>query len=73
MARKGIDKTFLHYGVRTEDMHVIEELCKERDFDIDPVWLQEQILKPFQAERNKNGLMDEKNLAKLLKRALKNI
>ena len=29
MARKGIDSTFLHYGVRTEDMALIEQTCQD--------------------------------------------
>ena len=43
MARKGIDSTFLHYGVRTEDMALIEQACQ--DSDINTEWLKEQILK----------------------------
>lgn len=27
MARKGIDRMFLNYGVRTEDMALIEQTC----------------------------------------------
>ena len=26
MARKGIDSTFLHYGIRTSDMDIIQEI-----------------------------------------------
>ena len=33
MAR-GLDRIFLHYGVRQEDMDIIEQAC--RDCDIDP-------------------------------------
>ena len=41
--RKGIDSTFLHYGVRNEDMSLIEQACQ--DSDINTEWLKEQILK----------------------------
>lgn len=48
MAR-GLDRVFLHYGVRQEDMEIIEQSC--RDCDIDPEWLKEQVLMPCNKER----------------------
>lgn len=69
--RKGIDSTFLHYGVRTEDMVLIEQACK--DSDIDTEWLKEQILKPYNEERNNQNFVEEKKLTKILKKALKNL
>ena len=41
---KGLDRVFLHYGVRQEDMEIIEQLC--RDCDIDAEWLKEYVLMP---------------------------
>ena len=29
--KKGIDRTFLHYGVRGEDMALIEQTCQDSD------------------------------------------
>lgn len=69
--RKGIDSTFLHYGVRNEDMALIEQACQ--DSDIDTEWLKEQILKPYNEERNNQNFMEEKKLTKILKKALKNV
>jgi hypothetical protein len=71
MARKGIDSTFLHYGVRTEDMALIEQSCQ--DADINAEWLKESILKPYNEERNNQNVVEEKKLVKILKKALKNI
>jgi hypothetical protein len=71
MARKGIDSTFLHYGVRTEDMALIEQACQ--DSDINTEWLKEQILKPYNEERNNQNFVEEKKLTKILKKALKNV
>ncbi len=70
---KGLDRVFLHYGVRKEDMELIEQLC--RDNDIDAEWLKEYILKPYNEERNNQGVLtvDDKKLTKILKKALKNI
>ena len=71
MARKGIDSTFLHYGVRNEDMSLIEQTCQ--DSDINTEWLKEQILKPYNEERNNQNFVEEKKLTKILKKALKNV
>ena len=69
--RKGIDSTFLHYGVRKEDMALIEQTCQ--DSDIDTEWMKEQILKPYNEERNNQNFVEEKKLTKILKKALKNL
>lgn len=71
MARKGIDSTLLHYGVRTEDMPLIEQVCE--DSNINPEWLKEHILKPYSEERNNQNFVEEKKLVKILKKALKNL
>ncbi|MBR1556175.1 MAG: hypothetical protein IJ647_00220 [Prevotella sp.] len=69
--RKGIESTFLHYGVRPEDMALIEQACQ--DSGIDTEWLKEQILKPYNEERNNQNFVEEKKLTKILKKALKNL
>ena len=67
---KGLDRVFLHYGVRKEDMELIEQLC--RDNDIDAEWLKEYILKPYNEARNEEAI-DEKKLRKILNKALKEV
>ena len=68
---KGLDSIFLHYGVRKEDMALIEQSC--RDNDIDENWLKEYILKPYNEERNNQNVVEEKKLMKILKKAIKNV
>ena len=69
--RKGIDSTFLHYGVRREDMALIEQSCQ--DSGIDAEWLKENLLKPYNEERNNQNVVEEKKLAKIVRKALKNL
>lgn len=69
--RKGIDSTFLHYGVRREDLALIEQSCE--DSGINGEWLKENILKPYNEERNNQNVVEEKKLTKILKKALKNL
>lgn len=82
MAKKTIDSTFLHYGIQSDDMQIIEQAC--RDNDIDAEWLKEHILKAYNSQRNddnatKDEKADEKEkkekkmINKILKKALKNV
>ena len=65
--KKGLDRTFLHYGIRQE---IIE--AATRDADIDAEWMKEYILKPYNEARNEEAV-DEKKLRKILNNALKKI
>ena len=70
MANKGIDSCFLHYGIRLEDMELIESACAEADIDSD--WLKENILKPYNDEKI-NGIIEEKKVKSIVSKALKKI
>jgi hypothetical protein len=71
MSKKGLDTLFVHYGIRREDMRVIEALCNEYDVDFD--WLQEDILKLYHERKIRNEDLDEKALKKVLEKALQKI
>lgn len=71
--KKSLDRTFLNYGIRQDDMQLIESACQTKGIDAD--WLKNYILKPFQDERNnqKETNLDEKKVMRILKKALKEI
>ena len=71
--KKGLDRTFLNYGIREDDMMLIESACQSEGIDAD--WLKDCIIKPFQDERNNQNEanLDEKKVARILKKALKEI
>ncbi len=46
---KGIDQKFVHYGIRRDDLAMIEDICTAEG--IDPDWLSEEILKAYHAKR----------------------
>ena len=71
MSKKGLDTLFVHYGIRREDMQVIEALCTEYEIDFD--WLQEDILKLYHEKKIRNEDLDEKALKKVLEKALQKI
>lgn len=68
MSKKGLDTLFVHYGIRQEDMRVIEALCTE--YDIDAEWLKEHLLKPYHEAKIKNEELDTKTLTKLIEKGL---
>ena len=67
--KKGIDRTFLHYGIRQEDMEIIEQACQ--DNGIDEEWMKENIIKEYNEERHNQNELDDKTLSKIIKKALK--
>ncbi len=68
MQNKGLDTTFIHYGIRKEDMTIIEQLCEKNEIDFS--WLQENILKEFHSLRISNEEIDQKTIEKIIEKAL---
>lgn len=52
MAKKGLDTTFLHYGIRKEDITLIETLSINHQLDFD--WVKEDLLKEFHERKIRN-------------------
>ena len=71
MSKKGLDTLFVHYGIRKEDMAIIEALCRE--FNIDPDWIREDLLKIYHEKKIKNQELDQKALVKIIEKALQKI
>ncbi|MCQ2305790.1 MAG: hypothetical protein MJZ97_12465 [Bacteroidales bacterium] len=71
MPNRGIDRCFLHYGIRQEDMNLIEQECQANDIDAE--WLKEEILKPYNEERNKENTIEDKKLKGIINKALRQI
>ena len=46
---KGIDQKFVYYGIRRDDLSMIEAICAAEDIDFD--WLSEEILKAYHARK----------------------
>lgn len=71
MAKKGLDTTFIHYGIRREDMQIIEQLCVKHELDFD--WVQDNLLKEFHEKKIRNQEIDEKSIEKVIDKALQKI
>lgn len=46
---KGIDQKFVQYGIRKEDLAIIQAICNAEGLDFD--WLSEDILKAYHAKK----------------------
>jgi hypothetical protein len=68
MAKKGLDTTFVHYGIRKEDMDLISVLCTEHQLEFE--WVKEELLKEFHERKIRNQDVDEKALEKIIEKAL---
>jgi hypothetical protein len=71
MAKKGLDTTFLHYGIRKDDMSLIETLCTNHQIDFE--WVNEELLKEFHDKKISSQEIDDKNIERLIDKALQKI
>ncbi|WP_247236434.1 DNA modification system-associated small protein [Telluribacter sp. SYSU D00476] len=68
MAKKGLDTTFIHYGIRKGDMSLIETLSTQHQLEYD--WVREDLLKEFHEKRISNQDLNEKAIERLIEKAL---
>ena len=64
MAKKGLETTFVHYGIRKEDMGLIETLCTSHQIDFD--WLKEEVLKEFHDKKINKQDIEDKTIERLI-------
>lgn len=70
--KKGLDATFVHYGIRKDDMPLIETICQQHDIDFD--WLKEDILKRYHEDRIQHGdAFSNKQVEKMVEKAVSRI
>lgn len=66
---KTLDRTFMHYGIRSVDLEIIRKVCEENDVNFE--WLKDEILKEYHSRKMRNEEMSANNLHKLINNALK--
>lgn len=71
MRKKSVDRCFMQYGIRTEDMELIERYCQSEE--IDSEWLKENILEPYKNLSNQEGGIDDRKIKSIINKALKQI
>jgi hypothetical protein len=71
MAKKGLDTTFLHYGIRKEDMSLIETISLNYQLDAD--WVKEDLLREFHEKKVSKQEVEDKSIERLIDKALQKI
>ena len=68
---KGIDQKFVHYGIRRDDLAMIERICEAENIDFD--WLSEEILKAYHARKVDMIEMDDVSTEEIIRSAINNL
>jgi hypothetical protein len=68
---RGLDSSFLHYGVRKQDLAVIAELCKKHDLDED--WVINELIKAYHEQKVNSIEVEDKAVEKIISKALTKI
>lgn len=68
---RGLDSSFLHYGVRKQDLSVIAELCQKHDLDEE--WVTEELIKAYHEQKVNNIEVEDKAVEKIISKALTKI
>jgi len=71
MGKKGLDSTFLHFGIRKDDIAIIESLCEKHQLDFD--WVKDFLMKEFHEKKISNQDIDDKTVIKIIDKALQKI
>lgn len=71
MAKKGLDSTFLHYGIRRDDMAIIETLCTKHELNFE--WVKEDLLRAYHERKISNQNLDDKAVERMIEKALQKI
>lgn len=68
---KGIDPKFVHYGIRKDDLAMIEAICEAEGLDFN--WLSEDILKAYHTKKVDVIEMSESDTEEILRAAIQKI
>ena len=66
--KKGLDISFVHYGIRRDDLDLIETLCTTHGLDAE--WVMQDLLKTLHEKRVSDADLDGKGIEKLIEKAL---
>lgn len=68
---KGIDQKFVHYGIRKDDLSMIENIFLAEGIDFD--WLSEEILRAYHAKKVDVIEIDDAATEEILRAAINKI
>ena len=68
---KGIDQKFVHYGIRKDDLAMIESICDQEGIDFE--WMSEEILREYHAKRVDVIEIDDADTEQIIRAAINKI
>lgn len=68
---KGIDQKFVHYGIRKDDLSMIEAICDAEYIDFE--WMSEEILKAYHARKVDAIEIDDAATEEIIRAAIQKI
>ena len=68
---KGLDRSFLHYGIREDDLKVIRELCAKHS--VPEEWLVEEVLKKYHEAKVRDIELKGEAVERVIEMALEKI
>ena len=68
---KGIDPKFVHYGIRKDDLSMIEAICEVEGIDFE--WLSEDILKAYHAKKVDVIEMSDSDAEEIIRAAIQKV
>ncbi len=71
MSNKGIDQKFVHYGIRRDDLSMIEAISVAEGLDFD--WISEDILKAYHAKKVDVIEIDDADTEEIIRAAIQKI
>ena len=70
---EGLDNDFVNYGIRKDDLSVIEALCQNPDFNLDFEWLKDEVLKEYHNKKSSSNDISDAETEAVLNKALQQI
>lgn len=70
---EGLDNDFVNYGIRKDDLSVIEALCQNPDFNLDFEWLKDDVLKEYHNKKSSSNDISDAETEAVLNKALQQI
>lgn len=70
MMNKGLDSSFMHYGIRREDMEIIKRICEKHEVNFD--WFKDEVLREYHESRMKNEALEPIDVQRLIEKAINN-
>lgn len=70
---EGLGNNFVNYGIRTNDLKVIEALCMDKDTNIDFEWLKEDILREYHNKKMRDIEISDADTENVINKALQKI